>query len=304
MNKVNIIVTHKCNLMCKHCYMNAGNKEFEDGNMIFNRFKNIIQKLKKLNVKEVMLTGGECTISPLFLKMLAYCHENEIKPSIFTNGFAFNHEIINYVDNYCLSLDGMEDNHNNLRGNARGFRKTINTIKYLQRNKKNVTIQVTVTNSNINEIIDVIDLLYSLKVKNINLCCLLEEGRSIKNKLDSNIDLERINRIIEEAYRKTGYNIKIHSNIFNKMDTIIFLKSKSIVFPLWIDLIHDSFYLIKDNSPFSRPLKQLSSKNVKDLNKSVNNFILSKFSKYSTKKYYVLENELLRQIIGGYGTDE
>ena len=97
MNKVNIIITHKCNLMCKHCYMNAGNKEFEDCNVIFAKFKNTIQKIKAMNINEVMLTGGECTISPLFLKMLQYCKENEVKPSIFTNGFAFNHEILNYV---------------------------------------------------------------------------------------------------------------------------------------------------------------------------------------------------------------
>ncbi len=304
MNKVNIIITHKCNLMCKHCYMNAGNKEFEDCDIIFDKFKNTIQKIKAMNINEVMLTGGECTISPLFLKMLQYCKENEIKPSIFTNGFAFNHEILNYVDSYCLSLDGLESNHNYLRGNSMGFRKTIDTIKYLQLNKKSVTIQVTVTKNNLNEISDVIDLLNSLKVKNINLCCLLDEGRSINNNLDSSIDLKLFNSIIEDCYRKTGYNIKIHSNVFNKIDTKIFLRTKSIIFPLWIDLINDSFYLIKDHSIFSRPLNQLSIKNVRDLNELVNNYILSDFSKYSTKKYYILENEVLSQLLGGDDKNE
>lgn len=304
MNKVNIIITHKCNLMCKHCYMNAGNKEFEDCDIIFDRFKNIIQKIKTMNINEVMLTGGECTISPVFLKMLEYCKENEIKPLIFTNGFAFNHEILNYVDNYCLSLDGLENNHNYLRGNSMGFRKTIDTVKYLQSNGKKVTIQVTVTKNNLNEILDVIDLLNSLKVKNINLCCLLDEGRSISNNLDSSIDLTALNSIIEDGYRKTGYNIKIHSNVFNEIDTKIFLKTKSIVFPLWIDLINDSFYLIKDNSIFSGPLNKLSIKNIKDLNKSINNYILSDLFKYSTKKYYILENEILSQLLGEDDKDE
>ena len=96
---------------------------------------NTIQKIKAMNINEVMLTGGECTIFPLFLKMLQYCKENEVKPSIFTNGFASNHEILNYVDSYCLSLDGLESNHNYLRGNSMGFKKTIDTIKYLQLNR-------------------------------------------------------------------------------------------------------------------------------------------------------------------------
>ena len=64
-------------------------------------------------------------------------------------------------------------------------------------------------------------------------------------------------------------------------------------------MINDSFYLIKDRSIFSRPLNQLSIKNVKDLNELVNNYILSDFSKYSTKKYYILENEILSQLLGG-----
>lgn len=304
MNKVNIIITHKCNLMCKHCYMNAGNKDLEDCNIIFDKFKNVIQKIKSMNINEIMLTGGECTVSPIFLKILEYCKENKIKPSIFTNGFAFDHKILNFVDDYCLSLDGLEKNHNYLRGNSMGFKKTINTIKFLQDKGKKVTIQVTITNSNLNEILDIINLLNSLNVKNINLCCLLDEGRSLSNNLDSNIDLTILNSIIEDAYRKTGYNIKIHSNVFNKIDTKLFLKTKSITFPLWIDLINDSFYLIKDNSIFSKPLIKLSIKNIINLNKSVNNYISNNFYKYSSKKYYVLENEILSQLLGGDGKDE
>ena len=191
MNKINIIITHKCNLMCKHCYMNAGNMDFEETNIIFSKFKCVIQKIKEMGVKEIML-----------------------------NGFTFDKKIINYVDDYCLSLDGLEDNHNYLRGTPKGFKKTIDTIKYLQQKGKNVTIQVTVTERNLSEILDIIDLLNSLKIKNINLCCLLDEGRSIRNNLDSNIDLEMFNSIITKAYRNTGYNIKIHSNVFNKIDTV------------------------------------------------------------------------------------
>lgn len=304
MNKINIIITHKCNLMCKHCYMNAGNMDFEETNIIFSKFKCVIQKIKEMGVKEIMLTGGECTISPIFFEMLEYCKKNKIKPTVFTNGFTFDKKIINYVDDYCLSLDGLEDNHNYLRGTPKGFKKTIDTIKYLQQKGKNVTIQVTVTERNLSEILDIIDLLNSLKIKNINLCCLLDEGRSIRNNLDSNIDLEMFNSIITKAYRNTGYNIKIHSNVFNKIDTKIFLKNKSITFPLWIDLINNSFYLIKDSSIFSKSLNKLSIKEIDNLNEAVGNYILNNLVKYSNKRYYVLENEILNQLLGGDDKNE
>ncbi len=185
MNKVNIIITHKCNLMCKHCYMNAGNKDFEDEKEIFKRFKEVINKL---NVKQIMLTGGECTISPIFYKILDYCKDNNIEVTLFINGLIFNRKILEYVDNYSLSIDGLKTYHNNLRGSDKAYDNTINTIKLLKENNKNITVQITVMKDNIEEILSIIKLLYSYGVKNINLCSLLDEGRSIENKLDSNID--------------------------------------------------------------------------------------------------------------------
>ncbi len=287
MNKVNIIITHKCNLMCKHCYMNAGNKDFEDEKEIFKRFKEVINKL---NVKQIMLTGGECTISPIFYKILDYCKDNNIEVTLFTNGLIFNRKILEYVDNYSLSIDGLKTYHNNLRGSDKAYDNTINTIKLLKENNKNITVQITVMKDNIEEILSIIKLLYSYGVKNINLCSLLDEGRSIENKLDSNIDIDYLEEIIEKAYRETGYNIKIHTNIFNEFSTKVFLKTKSIIFPLWIDLVDNNFYLVKDK--FSKDLNALSVEEIEELNKAINNYISKNISSWENNKYLILENVL------------
>lgn len=299
MNKVNIIITHKCNLMCKHCYMNAGNKECENYKLIFKNFKSTIKILKGLGVNEIMLTGGECTISPIFFEILDYCKKSNIKISIFTNGVIFDKKTCDYVDDYCLSIDGLKDNHNYLRGNFKAYDSTIKTIKYLHETKKNITIQVTVTKSNITEILEIIYLIYSLGVKKVNLCCLLDDGRSIDNNLDSNIDLIMLESIIKKAYRKTGYNVKIYSNVFNKFDTNIYLKTKSITFPLWIDLVDNCFYLIKGKSVLSKNLADLSKENIDILNENVNNYISKKLSNWLEREYYVLENEILKLLLGG-----
>ena len=86
--------------------------------------------------------------------------------------------------------------------------------------------------------------------------------------------------------------------------TKIFLKNKSITFPLWIDLINNSFYLIKDSSIFSKSLNKLSIKEIANLNEAVGNYILNNLVKYSNKRYYVLENEILNQLLGGDDKNE
>lgn len=298
MNKVNFIITHKCNLMCKHCYMNAGNSCNENNDLIFTRFKDAIVKLKELGINEIMITGGECSISPILLKILEFCKNLDIKTSIFTNGILFNDRLLEYVDDYCLSLDGLKDNHNALRGSLCAYDNTVKTIKKLKKNKKNVSIQITVTNRNVDELLELINIIYSLGINKINICCLLDEGRCLDNNLSLNIEFKKLDKIIKKAYQRTGYNVKIHTNIFQQFDTNVYLRNNAIIFPLWIDLVNNSFYLVKDDSIFSLTLDEFSKENVEILNNKINNYISSNIDKFLSKEQYVLENMIITEVRG------
>lgn len=298
MNKVNFIITHKCNLMCKHCYMNAGNSCNENNDLIFTRFKDAIVKLKELGINEIMITGGECSISPILLKILEFCKNLDIKTSIFTNGILFNDRLLEYVDDYCLSLDGLKDNHNALRGSLCAYDNTVKTIKKLKKNKKNVSIQITVTNRNVDELLELINIIYSLGINKINICCLLDEGRSLENNLSLNIEFKKLDKIIKKAYQRTGYNVKIHTNVFQQFDTNVYLRNNAIIFPLWIDLVNNSFYLVRDDSMFSLTLDEFSKENVEILNNKINNYISSNIDKFLSKDQYVLENMIITEVRG------
>lgn len=298
MNKVNFIITHKCNLMCKHCYMNAGNSCNENNDLIFKRFKDAIVGVKELGINEIMITGGECSISPILLEILEFCKNINIKTSIFTNGILFNDRILEYVDDYCLSLDGLKDNHNALRGSLYAYDNTIKTIKKLKKSKKNISIQITVTNRNIDELLELIKEIYPLGINKINICCLLDEGRSLDNNLSSDIELKKLDKIVKKAYQETGYNIKIHTNVFQRFDTNVYLKNNAIIFPLWIDLVNNSFYLVKDDSIFSLTLDEFSKENVEILNNKINNYISSNLDKFLSKDQYVLENMIITEVRG------
>ena len=158
---------------------------------------------------------------------------------------------------------------------------------------------MTVTRQNINQILETVGILKMYGIKKINLCCLLDDGRSILNNLDSNINVVELRNIIKMAYRKVGYNLVIHTNIFDDFSTNAFLKTKSIHFPLWIDLINNSFYLVKDNSTLSLDLNELSEKNIDRLNEKINDCVLTNLNNLLKKGNYVLENEIIKLISRG-----
>ena len=85
--------------------------------------------------------------------------------------------------------------------------------------------------------------------------------------------------------------MSVHTNIFNKLDTKNYVNTKSISLPLWIDLVDNNYYLVKDNSYLSNDINKLSKENIDDLNTKACNYIIDRV-KFINNDYYVLENEM------------
>lgn len=287
--QANIIITHRCNLLCKHCYMNANNKQKEDEDLIKEDVFGIIDKLSELNTNKIMITGGECTLNKYLLDILKYIKSKNIKTSIFTNGFIYKKEILDYVDDYCLSVDGNKEFHNYIRGNDKSYDNVIFTLKELISNKKQVSVQMTILDDNINELEDNLIYLYKLGIKKVNLCCLLKQGRSCDNDLRYN-KTDKLNEIINEVYKKTGYNMYIHTNLYSKYDIDTYLKNGIINFPLWIDIISNKFYYVDEK--FSNSINELEIEKI-DL---IKNRLYKNILKINNNSMAILEDELINEV--------
>lgn len=285
--QANLIITHHCNLLCKHCYMNANNKIKENDELICNNAVNVIDKLVDLNVKKIMITGGECNVSSKLIDILKYIKSKDIEISMFTNGFMFNDSILDYVDNYSLSVDGDREFHNFIRGNDKSYDNVMSTIDKLINNKKNVSIQMTVLDSNIDNLYNNLIDIYSKKIKKVNLCCILRQGRSVDNKLSYDYDYKKLNDIINKVYEDTGYNMYIHTNIYNNYELDNYLKKGAIDFPLWIDLVDNNYYYV--DTKFSNNLDYLNEDNLN----TIKNDLMNSINKINCNDYIILEDELI-----------
>lgn len=155
-------VTQTCNCKCLHCYQGEEHKsakillDIED-------WKNIIAKLKKLEVKRVVVIGGEpCTYKHIDQILKCLC-ENKIKTTLFTNGTLFSDSlkklIVQNKDNIKIKVSLYGDDchsHDQITRVNGSFKTLDSTIKYFKKNNVDVDIAVVVMKEN-QDIVDKIE---------------------------------------------------------------------------------------------------------------------------------------------------
>lgn len=155
---LNIELTNVCNLNCQHCY-GAFSKTIKPEFVSFDWIKNSLDDFNKLHIRKIALTGGEATIHPQFLDISLLLIKNGFDVCIFTNGY--NCRLIKKLLEECkeyhltikVSLDGLGDTHNQIRGNPNAYSRAIETIETISK-YSNVTLYIStsVLRQNIDEI--------------------------------------------------------------------------------------------------------------------------------------------------------
>ncbi len=162
---IQIEVTNKCNLRCKHCYLPDYSKELDR-----KKISSIVYEAKQLGVMDVDFTGGE----PLLLQGLSEIIEEVLKEgmctTIFTNAVYIPEDFKILIQRYDgirlkVSLDGWNETiHDSIRGRGT-FKRTIKNIEYFRSLGVPVTINVVLNNKNISGVKYFLELFDRLDVK-------------------------------------------------------------------------------------------------------------------------------------------
>ncbi|MFV0560584.1 MAG: radical SAM protein [Enterococcus sp.] len=134
---VSIEITHRCNLHCTHCCMNASNSMKEEADLSFEQMKEMIDKIVEWNPKRIMLSGGEPMLRGDFFLLLSYLR------SIFngtiilsTNGTFINQknadQLVKMVDQFEISIDGIDEATCAVVRGRGVFKKVIRSIEVLK----------------------------------------------------------------------------------------------------------------------------------------------------------------------------
>lgn len=162
-------LTSRCNLFCKMCSVHKYLTKQEE-EMPFGEISKIITTAKKqFGIKNLVLTGGEPLLLPeLVAQIAAFACKLGIRIILTTNGFYLEKyaQLLAHsgVAHFHISIDGLENTHNNIRRNNASFDKAVRGIKILTDLRKtdnlrySIGIGTVILKSNIPE-------LYELFVK-------------------------------------------------------------------------------------------------------------------------------------------
>jgi putative heme d1 biosynthesis radical SAM protein NirJ2 len=137
MGRKNLIVswmtTNQCNLRCRHCYQNAGEKN--DQELSTAEAKNLIDGIAAAGFKIMIFSGGEPLLRPDIFELVAYAAAAGLRPVFGTNGTLISLDIAQRLKS-CgaaamgISLDSRDEaRHNAFRGHDAAFKLTLAGIE-------------------------------------------------------------------------------------------------------------------------------------------------------------------------------
>ncbi|MBQ7136567.1 MAG: radical SAM protein [Bacilli bacterium] len=290
-NRVNLIITHKCNLNCKHCYMDLLNQKQLNDDAIYEKTISVVDLLKKEGITEIMFTGGEIFTFSNIKNILMYSKEKGFKNIIFTNALNFDYDCLDYIDQVNISLDGDEKTHNYIRGNQKSYKKVIETLDILKKKDVRTNLQISVNKHNINSL-DFLPglLLEHLNIRNVNLISIIDKGNAANNNIfaDSSFDYEVI-KLLPKLYEETKYHIQFRTSLISKYDFQNCYINEMPIFPLWIDIVDDDYYVIK-NTEYSGKLCEFNITNIKSMCYNIQQKLINK--KVQEKEFINVEYEM------------
>lgn len=90
-------VTESCNLKCVHCYEGESHKKMNDS-LSFDEWINVIDQLNELNIKRIILIGGEPCCYKKIEGLIDYCGKQNIDTTLFTNATLMTDSLIECIE--------------------------------------------------------------------------------------------------------------------------------------------------------------------------------------------------------------
>jgi len=167
-----LTVNRSCNNRCDWCY--AKSTGFNKNDMSFSLAQQIITFLEEIEIKNVIIIGGEPTVYPHLSKVIKELNDRNINSHLITNGRkfankAFTKRIVKSgIKKITFSAKGANPQHYKKLTGVDGYSEMINGARNLQDSGINVPFSITIVNDLIPHIFELLDNLLNEKIKNIS----------------------------------------------------------------------------------------------------------------------------------------
>jgi MoaA/NifB/PqqE/SkfB family radical SAM enzyme/SAM-dependent methyltransferase len=203
-------ITNRCNLSCRHCLFSAS--PLEKSEMVGETVLDLATEAADLGCRVFALTGGEPFMHREFNTiidgLLALDNTHVV---VLSNGMTLSRQLQTSRwdwDRFHLqiSVDGLGQNHDNLRGNGM-FERLSRELKWLQSQGIPFTLSMCVTRQNLADLPGIVDFAADMGTSNIHFMWYFIRGRG--NREDF-VDPQHIFGVLTEAAgRAEAHNVQI-----------------------------------------------------------------------------------------------
>ncbi len=179
LKRCELLLTGACNFKCPYCRGLCDNSS-----MSLVKAKEIVYKWATHNLENIRFSGGEPTIWPHLVELVAYAKNVGIQRiAISSNGSAKQELYEKLVEaganDFSISLDACCSSTCDAMAGREGMLEVItNNIKYLS-SKTYVTVGVVLTEKNQDELKDIVKFAKSLGVSDIRIISAAQKGKNI-----------------------------------------------------------------------------------------------------------------------------
>jgi len=151
-------LTDRCNLRCRHCYLGEGGHK----DLSFEQALRVMKEFEEMQGLRLLLSGGEPLLYPQFWKVNDLLMDYDFRSVLLSNGNLITKEVAKKlrVREVQVSLDGMKEGHEMLRGRGT-FRKALKAIDHLQEAGIQLSVATMIHKDNLKEFDSLAALLQS-----------------------------------------------------------------------------------------------------------------------------------------------
>ena len=194
---VHVHLTTNCNLACAHCYSSSGPAAHDTLDAA-----TLVSGLRALygeGYQVVSLSGGEPLLYRGLPSVIAELRAIGFRVNLVTNGTVFRspaaREAVAMCDFTAVSVDGLAERHDAIRGRSGAFRRTELGLGWLADTGHPFGVTCTVTSSSMSDVPDVYDWAVWRGARLLNLRPLALVGRAAHELADDGLSPEDMSRL-------------------------------------------------------------------------------------------------------------
>ena len=225
-------ITLKCNMRCTHCGSRAG--KARENELTLGECFVVANDLIDLGVMHTSFIGGEVFLYEGWEKIARMLAMSGIYVNIVTNGYLMGDKQINEIryaglGNVVVSLDGMEQKHNEIRGVKDSFKKSMQTLDKLNVEGISTGVITSLVDANVDQLEPLYDLLVSKGVEVWQIQTVTPMGNMAdkKNMLINPLKMPIITKFVREKRAEGKIDVRGADNVGYFDENELFLRGEN-----------------------------------------------------------------------------